>query len=570
KDQSDGFYFVNNGNPVNVNKNNLSTLKESMNGNTLIKKSSNTCTVITSNAYSGLYKNNILLIVNGSGKWVIDECSEIYYSCAAINSENRKQIIINNCKIVNGSEKGQELYYIAHYSWEQTLIRCNNNEDCTTTNIKTGYYNTKNGILICYDNKWCRWLDVNSSTPKYFINNGSNKSTYPLLRCINNKCTPVKASVGTYVNSGYSSYFNESIGGILINCSSSSVCKASSGIKDAGYLNQSDNKNRAPIILCNDSKNCYESNESQYNIYVDGSSVNGSNFKKIIKKVGNSFLSFNFANNSYSVNKRYYLNGAIKRNKYENVIIECTNGSCRFIKANFYRRYENGGSNYIYCTMIPKRCYHYINGVQKPLFSLKSFLSNNSVPLGLKEIILQSFVISKINYYAPLLGNSSNKKNKAFHERNSHISLYTLSRDLIIPLLVGICVTQQIKCFIKWRNSNCIIRDLVGDIPTIPLNNGIKALRYSNLQFKNSTSITRLGFQKPYLNLGIIWIIRIRCGFENTTRIAITSNKVTPDSYCPCFDHREQTFLHWILLCPALTQYRTTSVLLTNSSTFFK
>ncbi|OUM65571.1 hypothetical protein PIROE2DRAFT_7413 [Piromyces sp. E2] len=228
--------------------------------------------------------------------------------------------------------------------------------------------------------------------------------------------------------------------------------------------------------------------------------------------------------------------------------------------------------------------------VQKSLFSLRSFLSNNSVPLGLKKIILQSFVISKINYYAPLLGsnkkrtsrvqslintgilwcinsfrgkgNSSNKKNKAFHESNSYISLYALSRDLIIPPLAGICATQQIKCFIKWRNSNCIIRDLVRDIPTIPLNNGIKALRYSNLQFKNSTSITRIGFQKPYLNIGIIWIIRIRCGFENTTRIAIASNRVTPDCprYCSCCGHGEQTFLHWILLCPVLTQYRTTSL----------
>ncbi|OUM60033.1 hypothetical protein PIROE2DRAFT_14288 [Piromyces sp. E2] len=37
---------------------------------------------------------------------------------------------------------------------------------------------------------------------------------------------------------------------------------------------------------------------------------------------------------------------------------------------------------------------------------------------------------------------------------------------------------------------------------------------------------------------------------------------VTPDcpNYCPCCGHGEQTFLYWILLCPALTQYRTTSL----------
>ncbi|OUM62685.1 hypothetical protein PIROE2DRAFT_10944 [Piromyces sp. E2] len=77
---------------------------------------------------------------------------------------------------------------------------------------------------------------------------------------------------------------------------------------------------------------------------------------------------------------------------------------------------------------------------------------------------------------------------------------------IIIPPLAGICATQQIKCFIKWRNSNCIIGDLVRDIPTMSshslYSSWIKeskslSLRYSNLQFKNSTtSIIRLGFQK--------------------------------------------------------------------------
>ena len=57
-------------------------------------------------------------------------------------------------------------------------------------------------------------------------------------------------------------------------------------------------------------------------------------------------------------------------------------------------------------------------------------------------------------------------------------------------------------------------------------------------------------------------IIRIRCGFENTTRIAIASNKVTSDcpSYCPCCCYGEQSFQHWIFECPALNRYRTTSL----------
>ena len=60
--------------------------------------------------------------------------------------------------------------------------------------------------------------------------------------------------------------------------------------------------------------------------------------------------------------------------------------------------------------------------------------------------------------------NNSTKDKKAVkYERNSYMSLYALSRDLKIPPLAGICALQQIKCFIKWRKSNCI---------NSPLNNG--------------------------------------------------------------------------------------------------
>ena len=263
--------------------------------------------------------------------------------------------------------------------------------------------------------------------------------------------------------------------------------------------------------------------------------------------------------------------------------------------------------------------------VNNSLYSLRNFLLNNSIPIGLKKIIIQSFVISKVLYYAPLLGsnknrtsrvqsllntgmlwsinslsrknNSSKDKKTVKYERNSYMSLYALSRDLKIPPLAGICAAQQIKCFIKWRKSNCIIKDLIRNIPKLshyswtkesrslhkklkkknikntdeikeeywlnsPLNNGSKALRYTNFQFQNSTKITRIGFEKPHLNLGINWIIRIRCGFENSSRIAIASNRVTPDCprFCPCCGHGEQSFQHWILECPTFSQHRTKSL----------
>ena len=50
--------------------------------------------------------------------------------------------------------------------------------------------------------------------------------------------------------------------------------------------------------------------------------------------------------------------------------------------------------------------------VRKSLFSFSSFLSNNKVPLIFKRSIIQSYIISKALYFAPLLGsNKNNSKN---------------------------------------------------------------------------------------------------------------------------------------------------------------
>jgi len=47
------------------------------------------------------------------------------------------------------------------------------------------------------------------------------------------------------------------------------------------------------------------------------------------------------------------------------------------------------------------------------------------------------------------------------------MNLYALSRDLKIPFLAGICAVQQTKCFIKWRKSNCINKDLIRYVPKL-------------------------------------------------------------------------------------------------------
>ncbi|OUM68406.1 hypothetical protein PIROE2DRAFT_3849 [Piromyces sp. E2] len=187
---------------------------------------------------------------------------------------------------------------------------------------------------------------------------------------------------------------------------------------------------------------------------------------------------------------------------------------------------------YIGIYSIPKvTCYTYLGIPLDEDLSLK--LISVNVPLGLKKIILQSFVFT-------------------FHERNSYISLDALSRDLIISPLAGICATQHIKCFIKWRksNSHSTMELKLLDIPT--------------LQFKNSTNNHSFRFSKTSLLIlessgSFVFVFVV---LKNTTGTVIAYNSVTPDcpSHCPCCDHGEQTFLHWILLCPTLIQYKTTSL----------
>jgi len=125
--------------------------------------------------------------------------------------------------------------------------------------------------------------------------------------------------------------------------------------------------------------------------------------------------------------------------------------------------------------------------VNRSLNSFRNFLTNNIIPLPFKKMVFQSFIISKVPYYVPLLGSniirrarvqtlvhkgmlwsiSSSSKNSKCKDIiiNSFISLYALSRDLQLPPLAAICDAQQLKCFVKWKYSNCIIKDLIRFIP---------------------------------------------------------------------------------------------------------
>jgi len=104
--------------------------------------------------------------------------------------------------------------------------------------------------------------------------------------------------------------------------------------------------------------------------------------------------------------------------------------------------------------------------VRKFLLSFTRFFSNKLIPIVYKKKVFQSFVISKVIYYSPLLGSNksrtariqtlintgpfwcigsfskngnTNSKNNDYIRHNSTMSTYALSRDLSIPPIAGIC-----------------------------------------------------------------------------------------------------------------------------------
>jgi len=118
--------------------------------------------------------------------------------------------------------------------------------------------------------------------------------------------------------------------------------------------------------------------------------------------------------------------------------------------------------------------------VTKALFSISKFLSNSKIPNPFKKIIINSYVLSKVTYFASLLGSnkaSTNNTQKLINKglrwvagiqkAKSFIIIYSISKDLNIPPLSAKCALSQVKCFDKWKDSNCIISYLVNNIPKI-------------------------------------------------------------------------------------------------------
>jgi len=108
------------------------------------------------------------------------------------------------------------------------------------------------------------------------------------------------------------------------------------------------------------------------------------------------------------------------------------------------------------------------------------FLSNKDVPFFLKKLILVSYVLSSVIYFAPLFGSNKLHIKKAqtalnralyrcfgFPNNTSNTTIYNMLKELSIPPIASICANAQIRCYNKWKNSSCVISHLIKNIPPL-------------------------------------------------------------------------------------------------------
>lgn len=145
--------------------------------------------------------------------------------------------------------------------------------------------------------------------------------------------------------------------------------------------------------------------------------------------------------------------------------------------------------------------------LENSIFSISNFLKNPRIPLPFKKTIINSFLIGKVSYFAPLLGSNKIRSkhaqkiiNKALrwsigiHNAKSFTSLYNLTKDLNIPPLSAKCALSQAKCFNKWQHSKCIISYIVKNICK-PLNfswSRTSSTLYNKLKKHRSTNAIKI------------------------------------------------------------------------------
>ncbi|ORX54320.1 hypothetical protein BCR36DRAFT_441226, partial [Piromyces finnis] len=143
------------------------------------------------------------------------------------------------------------------------------------------------------------------------------------------------------------------------------------------------------------------------------------------------------------------------------------------------------------------------------------------------------------------------------------------------------CALAQVRCFNKWKNSNCIISYLVNYIPKFRKytwckssrtldkklkkhgdvkavknfywkdlkGNSIKAQYYNDNKFIETKDFIKLCYEYPEFAYGFYWLLKARSGYKLDARVAKAAKFVDPvcPNYCPCCKCGVQSIKHWLL-----------------------
>ncbi|KAG4098171.1 hypothetical protein H8356DRAFT_1673871 [Neocallimastix lanati (nom. inval.)] len=172
----------------------------------------------------------------------------------------------------------------------KALIYCSSSS-CKTQEASIGYYRAEfgqSGVIVCTSSTQCK---ISSLRYNYYLNNGEDKSSKPIIACKKNvNCSTVNGYVGYYLI--------QENGSLLINCKMASTCEVEEG--SVGYYYNSANN--------------YHSNEIETVIKCYTSSYTGNIVCTTEKK-----------------NEGYYLSGS-----GNNILVDCIGSKCKTIEV------ENG------------------------------------------------------------------------------------------------------------------------------------------------------------------------------------------------------------------------------------
>ncbi|OUM60372.1 hypothetical protein PIROE2DRAFT_13878 [Piromyces sp. E2] len=347
----------------------------SANENLIYCRSSSFCSEVpvgTSSAVNFYYLNKgddrdsnpLINCVSGKCKTVMASIGYYLYSVNMNVIYCRKLTICN--EIV--SNLSSDLRYYLNNGDDKKkypLIECNGT--CTIRKASPGYIADGAGSLIyCESSSSCNMINKSTQSLKYYLNRGDNFKLYPLIKCIKDSCTTIRATIGFYVNS-------ENNG--LINCSSTTICKQlesddTSIIKY--YLNNGEDNNSKPIIKCDN--NVCETMEVTVGYYLEG-------VKNYLTNCKSTNICIRGKNTSTTL--KYYLNNGVNTKYEENSkpLIRCDKNSCK-TSAGTIGYYVDAEKKLIYCEST-KVCHRY----DKSISAFSNFFLNSSVNEDSKPLI---------------------------------------------------------------------------------------------------------------------------------------------------------------------------------------